>query len=232
MGSITLFNYLRIFDGYFLLKIFENILPRTRDKYSHKKENFFLFNMNSNHKEVMVMVEIVLSVSEEKQKKNKKKFWVRLHLPTPPILVWVSSFQGLIYSKIFSIVYYRRLAEENVNWNVQKWVFNSEWKDINRKKNLYNKHELYCLTWSKSLTCHHGGLSDKKTSWSPFMNGVQLPHKYGATMRQGGCLLFTTKFPQIPGTYLINLRRMKGWVEPGASQWFLTRNPWIGSPVS
>ena len=74
MGSITLFNYLRIFDGYFLLKIFENILPRTRGKYSHKKENFFLFNMNSNHKEVMVMVEIVLSVSEEKQKKTRKNF--------------------------------------------------------------------------------------------------------------------------------------------------------------
>lgn len=73
MGSITLFNYLRIFDGYFLLKIFENILPRTRDEYSHKKENFFLFNMNSNHKEVMVMVEIVLSVSEEKQKKKQEK---------------------------------------------------------------------------------------------------------------------------------------------------------------
>ena len=27
---------------------------------------------------------------------------------------------------------------------------------------------------------------------------------------QGGNLLFTTKFPEIPGTHLINLRRMKG----------------------
>ena len=26
----------------------------------------------------------------------------------------------------------------------------------------------------------------------------------------GGSLLFTTQFPQIPGTHFINLRRMKG----------------------
>ena len=29
---------------------------------------------------------------------------------------------------------------------------------------------------------------------------------------QGGSLLFTTKFPEIPGTYFIDLRKMKGWV--------------------
>ena len=28
----------------------------------------------------------------------------------------------------------------------------------------------------------------------------------------GGSLLFTSKFPEISGTHLINLRRMKGWV--------------------
>ena len=28
---------------------------------------------------------------------------------------------------------------------------------------------------------------------------------------QGGSLLFTTKFPEIPGTHFINLGRMKGW---------------------
>ena len=27
---------------------------------------------------------------------------------------------------------------------------------------------------------------------------------------QGGSLLFTTKFPEIPGTYFIDLRKMKG----------------------
>ena len=29
---------------------------------------------------------------------------------------------------------------------------------------------------------------------------------------RGGSLLFTTKFPEIPGTHLIDLERMKGWV--------------------
>ena len=30
---------------------------------------------------------------------------------------------------------------------------------------------------------------------------------------RGGSLLFTTKFPEIPGTHFINLGRMKGWVD-------------------
>ena len=37
---------------------------------------------------------------------------------------------------------------------------------------------------------------------------------------QEGSLLFTTKFPEIPSTHFINLRRMKGWVNLGATQWF------------
>ena len=32
---------------------------------------------------------------------------------------------------------------------------------------------------------------------------------------RGGSLLFTTKFPEIPGTHFINIRRMKGWVHLG-----------------
>ena len=36
---------------------------------------------------------------------------------------------------------------------------------------------------------------------------------------RGGSLLFTTKFPEIPGTYFIDLGRMKGWVKLGATQW-------------
>ena len=38
----------------------------------------------------------------------------------------------------------------------------------------------------------------------------------------GGSLLFTTKFSEIPGTRFINLRRMKGWADLGATQWFWT----------
>ena len=47
----------------------------------------------------------------------------------------------------------------------------------------------------------------------------------------GGSLLFTTKFPDIPGTHFINLGRMKGWVDLGATQWFWEQDPYIGNPA-
>ena len=34
---------------------------------------------------------------------------------------------------------------------------------------------------------------------------------------RGGSLLFATKFPEIPGTHLNVLGRMKGWVDVGAT---------------
>ena len=37
---------------------------------------------------------------------------------------------------------------------------------------------------------------------------------------RGGSLLFTTKFPDIPGTHFTDLGRMKGRVDLGATQWF------------
>ena len=46
---------------------------------------------------------------------------------------------------------------------------------------------------------------------------------------QGGSLLFTSKFPEIPGTYFIDLRSMNSWVYLGASQWFWTCGPWNGN---
>ena len=41
----------------------------------------------------------------------------------------------------------------------------------------------------------------------------------------GGSLLFTIKFPEIPGAHFMDLRSMKGWVDLGATQWFSTRDP-------
>ena len=38
---------------------------------------------------------------------------------------------------------------------------------------------------------------------------------------RGSSLLLTTKFPEIPGTHFIDLGRMKGWVDLGATQWFV-----------
>ena len=46
-----------------------------------------------------------------------------------------------------------------------------------------------------------------------------------------GSLLFTTKFPKIPGPRVINLKRMKGWVDLGATQWFWIWDPWIVNPA-
>ena len=48
---------------------------------------------------------------------------------------------------------------------------------------------------------------------------------------QGGSLLFTTKFPEIPGTHFIDLGRMKGWVDLGATHWFWAWDPWFGNPA-
>ena len=45
---------------------------------------------------------------------------------------------------------------------------------------------------------------------------------------RGGSLLFTTKFPEILGTHFIDLRRMKGWVSLGATQWFWKQDPRLG----
>ena len=41
----------------------------------------------------------------------------------------------------------------------------------------------------------------------------------------GESLPFANKFPEIHGTYLTNLRRMKGLVSIEATQWFWTRGP-------
>ena len=41
-----------------------------------------------------------------------------------------------------------------------------------------------------------------------------------------GILLFTTKFPEIPGTHIIDLGKMKGWVDLRVTQWFWTWYPW------
>ena len=40
---------------------------------------------------------------------------------------------------------------------------------------------------------------------------------------------FTTKFPEIPVTHFIDIGRMKGWLDLGASQLFWARDPSIGN---
>ena len=72
-------------------------------------------------------------------------------------------------------------------------------------------------------------LKKKKNFMAPF-------YGWGSTASRlqplrGGSLLFTIQFPEIPGTHFIDLGRMKSWVDLGATLWFWTRDPWIGSPA-
>ena len=48
---------------------------------------------------------------------------------------------------------------------------------------------------------------------------------------RGGSLLFTIQFLEIPGTHFIDLGRMKGSVNLGATQWFWAWDPWIANPA-
>ena len=64
--------------------------------------------------------------------------------------------------------------------------------------------------------------------WLFFMDGVQLPKL--EPLREGSSL-FTIKFPEIPGNHFIDLGRINGWVDLGATQWFWAREPWIGNPA-
>ena len=64
-------------------------------------------------------------------------------------------------------------------------------------------------------------VAKKKKNYGPF-------YGWGSTASRvkppcGGSLIFTTKFPEIPGTHFIDLGRMKGLVNLGAAHWFLTR---------
>ena len=76
-----------------------------------------------------------------------------------------------------------------------------------------------CYAWilkKKTLNAPFYGWGSTASSLEPFW---------------GGGLLFNTKFPEIPGTHFIDLWRMKGWVNLWATQWFWTRDPWIGGPA-
>ena len=42
---------------------------------------------------------------------------------------------------------------------------------------------------------------------------------------------FLISSPGVSSTHLINLRRMKYWVDLAATQRFWTRDPWIGNPI-
>ena len=72
------------------------------------------------------------------------------------------------------------------------------------------------LQFTKSSKFKDGFNNLKKRNFMPPFYG------WGSTTSMleplwGGRLLFTTKFPEIPGTHIIDHGRMKGWVDLGAA---------------
>ena len=80
-----------------------------------------------------------------------------------------------------------------------------------------------------SATISSSPLSIKKKLCGPFL-WMGFNCLKAAEPLRGECLLFTLQFPGVPGIQLINLGRMKGWVDLGASQWFWVPN-WTSSAV-
>ena len=58
----------------------------------------------------------------------------------------------------------------------------------------------------------------KKNFMIPFYGWVSTASRLEPL--RGGSLLFTTKFPEIPGTRFIDLGWIKGRVDLGATRWF------------
>ena len=98
---------------------------------------------------------------------------------------------------------------------------------------------LYLYSWFKtnfvSKACEQK-LVNKSLWTKKKKNFIALFYGWGSTASrlqplQGDSLLFAIQFPEIPGTHFIDFGRMKGWVNLGATQWFWTRDSWIGNPA-
>ena len=88
--------------------------------------------------------------------------------------------------------------------------------------------ERYKTSRAAKLNC---SIEKLLTLWPLFMDGAKLPEDYRATTRRQFPFYHSVpRFPGVLDTQLIALRRMKDWVDLGASQWFRTWDPWIGNP--
>ena len=99
-------------------------------------------------------------------------------------------------------------------------------------------------TFSWKIIQNHRYYSDTNTSWDNESDKLKIrtkknftaPFLWGSTASmleplQEGSFLFTTKFPEIPGIHFIDLRRMKDWVDLGATHWLWTQDHWIENPA-
>ena len=71
-------------------------------------------------------------------------------------------------------------------------------------------------------------LSSQETWWSLFMDGFQLYQGYRATARRQ-FFCHSVPNPSVPVAHLIDLTKMKGWVDLRAAQRFWNWDAWIGN---
>ena len=91
-------------------------------------------------------------------------------------------------------------------------------KFVSHKKSQGKKYKIYArfiqtLTWKINFMVSFYGWDSTASRLEPL---------------QGGSLLFTTKFSEIPGTHFIDLGRMKDWVDLGPPSSFEHGNPGLG----
>ena len=90
---------------------------------------------------------------------------------------------------------------------------------------IYYKH----MNCDKKADAKESLIRNLKTFMAPFYRWDPIVSRLNPLRGDG--LVRTTKFPEIPGTHFIDLGRMRGWVNLGATQWFWTRDLWIKNPA-
>ena len=99
------------------------------------------------------------------------------------------------------------------------------WKQVNGKIFIAKK-KICSQMWAVVNTFFK---TKNKNVITPFYGWGSTTSRLEPVCFWGDNLLFTTKFPEIIDTHFINLWRMKGWVDLGATQWFWTWEPWSKS---
>ena len=118
------------------------------------------------------------------------------------------------------------LVEKMINHVVLIWAIKFNFKQVKVKSlevctawKVMGFLEFYIFPGYKNINMLKTVL--KKTLWTFFYGWSSTGSRLEPL--RGGSLHFTTKFPEIPGYYFIDLRRIKGWVNLKATQWFWTR---------
>ena len=122
------------------------------------------------------------------------------------------------------------------------WPFHTNFFPVSIPKNYGVMHEIY-ISWLGSyrqqmpnamkanvkciVTWLYVAKKRKNILMTPFYGWSSTASRRKPL--RGGSLLFTTNFTELPGTHFINLRRMKGWIDLGPTEWIWTRDLWIGN---